>query len=72
MTDQFHYDNEEQRERDGRHELLLRGLQEADPAEAYDAFVEAVGYPLRIGDQPERIQDTWEEFIDDDGSFDHR
>jgi hypothetical protein len=50
------------------HELLLRGLKETpvhkrEYGEAYDAFVEAADYPLRIGDQPERVQDVWEEVI---------
>lgn len=52
------------------HELILRGLRETDPAdreygEAYDAFVEAADYPLRIGDQPERIKEVWEEILED-------
>lgn len=51
------------------HELILRGLRETDPAdreygEAYDAFVQAAGYPLRIGDQPERVQEVWDEIIE--------
>ena len=52
------------------HELLLRGLAETDPGDreygaAYDAFVEAAGYPLRIGDQPDRVRELWEELIGD-------
>jgi len=46
------------------HELILRGLRETSPAdqeysETYDDFCEAVDIPLRIGDQPERVQDLW-------------
>lgn len=53
------------------HELLLRGLRQTDPAdreygEAYDAFVDAAGYPMRIGDQPDRVREVWLEMIEDD------
>lgn len=48
------------------HELVLRGLRQTEPAEreygeAYDAFADAAGYPHRIGDQPERVQEIWDE-----------
>jgi len=52
------------------HELILRGLRQTDPSkreygEAYDAFVEAADYPLRIGDQPERVRDVWGEITEE-------
>lgn len=59
------------------HELVLLGLRETDPADreycaAYDEFVEAAGYPFRIGDQPERIQGLWNEILEEDGQRVHR
>lgn len=50
------------------HELLLRGLATTDSVglahgAAYDEFVEEAGYPLRIGDQPQRVRDTWSEIL---------
>lgn len=50
------------------HELVLRGLRDTDPTdreygEAYDAFVEDAGYPLRIGDQPTNVRETWYELV---------
>jgi len=60
----------EQDQLDVVHELLLRGLKQTDPSEreygeAYDAFVEAADYPLRIGDQPERVRDVWSEIVEE-------
>lgn len=58
------------------HELILRGLRQTHPAEreygeAYDAFTESAGCPLRIGDQPDRVQDIWSK-IASDGARDPR
>lgn len=52
------------------YELLLRGLRETHPAdreysEAFDAFVDAAGYPRRIGDQPENVREAWEELFEE-------
>lgn len=52
------------------HELVLRGLRETDPArreygEAYDDFVDAADIPRRIGDQPDRVREVWQELIED-------
>ena len=52
------------------YELLLRGLRETDPAdreygEAFDAFVDAAGYPQRIGNQPENVREVWGEVIEE-------
>lgn len=54
------------------HELILRGLQRTDPleqeyGEAYDAFVDAAEYPIRIGDQPERVQSVWRDIAAGNG-----
>lgn len=50
------------------YELALRGLGTIHPADrehhqAFDAFVEEAGYPLRIGDQPENVQERWSEIV---------
>jgi len=52
------------------HELILLGLTQTNPADreygdAYDTFVEAADYPLRIGDQPERVKNVWGEIAEE-------
>lgn len=52
------------------HELILRGLQETSPHEreygdAYDAFADAAGLPHRIGDQPDRVREVWNDIMED-------
>ena len=51
------------------HELILRGLNETDATdrkygEAYDAFVDASGQPVRIGDLPDNVQAVWGEIFE--------
>jgi len=54
------------------HELILRGLRDTSPADreygtAYDDFCNAVDIPLRIGDQPDRVQGVWDEIVESSG-----
>lgn len=68
MTDEPGIDDLSNEQLDIIHELILRGLRQTNPADreygdAYDAFVDATDYPLRIGDQPDRVRDTWYEII---------
>ena len=58
------------------HELLLRGLKNSElsrqQCEAYDAFCDAADIPLRIGDQPERVQAVWDEIFEEAGAQSNR
>lgn len=59
----------EKEQMDVIHELVLRGLSQTNPAdreygEAYNAFMDASDYPLRIGDQPERVREVWSEILE--------
>lgn len=67
----------EERHLDVIYELILRGLRETpvwerEYGEAFDAFVDAAGYPRRIGDQPERVQDVWNEILEESAKLDRR
>lgn len=50
------------------YELLVRGFgqtpaHDREYGDAFDAFTEEAGYPLRIGDQPERVQEAIKELV---------